>query len=165
MKQKIIVTKQFFLAFTFLLGFLASCRPEEDITVTDTSVFDYNFQVFITERTNDTLEVNKWYRYEVYIKPLSTNKLLSYQKKIVLTPSVGTGKLGSYQILNLRGDTLTGIQRFGDVVQLSSDSLINNRLIIKEKFDYPNVKGAITQTNTVQWNSINKTVTNSIFVK
>ena len=154
-----------YLSILLLLLLGWSCRPQEDVTITDSSVFDYNFQVFIMGKNNDTLNVNQWYQYEVYLKPFSTNKLLNYQRKIVLSPSVSVGKLGSYQILNLRGDSLTSVQRFGDVVQLSSDSLINNRFLIKEKFDNPNVKGAITQTTTVQWNSINKVFTNNIFVK
>ena len=154
-----------YLSILLLLLLGWSCRPQEELTITDNSVFDYNFQMFITGKNNDTLNVNQWYQYEIYLKPFSTNKLLNYQRKIVLSPSVSVGKLGSYQILNLRGDSLTSVQRFGDVVQLSSDSLINNRFILKEKFDNPNVQGAITQTTTVQWNSINKVFTNNIFVK
>lgn len=157
MKQYISIFSIFFL--------LMGCRPQEDLTITDSSVFDYNFQVFIKDKNNDTLSVNQWYQYEVYLKPLTTNKLLNFQQKIVLSPVVSVGKLGSYQILNLHGDSLTSVQRFGDVVQLSNDSLINNRFIIKEKFDNPNVQGAITQTTTVLWNSISKVVNNNIYVK
>lgn len=149
----------------FILLMVVSCRPEENFTITDSSVFDYNFQIFILGKDNDTLTVKKWYQYELYLKPYSTNKLLNYQRKIILSPNVIVGKLGSYQIFNLRGDTLTSVQRFGDVVQLSSDSLINNRFILKEKFDNPNVQGTITQTTTVLWNSISKVVTNNIYVK
>ena len=149
----------------FILLMVVCCRPEEDLTITDNSVFDYNFQVFIVGKNNDTLTVNKWYQYEVYLKPFTTNKLLNYQRKIVLSPNVSTGKLGSFQILNLRGDSLTGVQRFGDVVQLSSDSLMDNRFIIKEKFDNPNVQGTIIQTTTILWNSMSKVVTNNIYVK
>ena len=149
----------------FILLMVVCCRPEEDLTITDNSVFDYNFQVFIVGKNNDTLTVNKWYQYEVYLKPFTTNKLLNYQRKIVLSPNVSTGKLGLFQIFNLRGDSLTGVQRFGDVVQLSSDSLMDNRFIIKEKFDNPNVQGTIIQTTTILWNSMSKVVTNNIYVK
>jgi hypothetical protein len=149
----------------FCLFMAWACRPEEDLTITDSGVFDYNFQMFIIGKNSDTLNDNKWYQYEVYLKPFSTNKLLNYQRKIVLSPVVNVGKLGSYQILNLRGDSLTSVQRFGDVVQLSSDSLIDNRFILKEKFDNPNVQGAINQTTTVQWNSIYKVFTSNIYVK
>jgi hypothetical protein len=154
-----------YLSILFLLLMGWSCRPQEDLTITDSSIFDYNFQIFITGKNNDTLNVNQWYQYEVYLKPFSTNKLLNHQRKIVLSPVISVGKLGSYQILNLRGDSLTSVQRFGDVVQLSSDSLINNRFIIKEKFDNPNVQGSINQTTTIQWNSINKVFSNNIYVK
>jgi hypothetical protein len=154
------------LSIAFALAWLLmACRPEEDLTVKDTTIFDYNFQVFVLGKSDDTLLVNKWYAYEVYIKPFATNKLLNYQKKITLAPTITTGKLGYYQLLSPKGDTLSKVQRFGDIVELSSDMLIDNRLLINQKIEQPNVTGSITQTTVANWNSISKTVTNTIYVK
>lgn len=154
--------------FTFLtilsMG-LMSCRPEIDVSVLDSSVFDYNYQLFIQNQSNDTVQVDKWNKYEIYLKPIATNKLKDFSKSIIISPTITSGISGYYQIFSTNGDTLSTIQRFGDVVTISSDSFIDNRCWINEKIMEPNARGSLIQTTSIIWNSVRKVTTNNIYLK
>ncbi|NBB29926.1 hypothetical protein [Cellulophaga sp. BC115SP] len=144
---------------------LIGCRIEEDISVSNPSEFDYNFQLFNMDYPSDTLQVGQWYRYELYIKPSETNTKKVYSHEIVLSPVITTGKRGSYQLFTLSGDSLTGIKRFGDKVKILSDSLQNNRIILKQRIEMPNASGSVVQTTTLWWNTIEKSMVTNLYVK
>jgi hypothetical protein len=114
---------------------------------------------------NDTLRVGQWYRYELYIKPSETNTKKVYSHEIVLSPVITTGKRGSYQLFTLSGDSLTGVKRFGDKVKILSDSLQNNRIILKQRIEMPNASGGIVQITTLWWNTIEKSMVTNLYVK
>jgi hypothetical protein len=153
------------LALSLVILSLLSCRIEEDLSVSNSSEFDYNFQVFNMDYPNDTLRVGQWYRYELYVKPYETNSKKGYSHEMILSPVITTGKRGSYQLFTLSGDSLTGIMRFGDKVKILSDSLQNNRIILKQRIESPNATGSFVQTTTIGWNTIEKNMVTNLYVK
>lgn len=153
------------LALGLVILSLISCRIEEDLSVSNSTEFDYNFQLFNMDYPSDTLQVGQWYRYELYIKPSETNTKKVYSHEIVLSPVITTGKRGSYQLFTLSGDSLTGVKRFGDKVKILSDSLQNNRIILKQRIEMPNASGSVAQTTTLWWNTIEKSMVTNLYVK
>ena len=93
------------------------------------------------------------------------NSLKDFSKSVIVSPTITSGISGYYQIFSTNGDTLSTIQRFGDVVTISSDSFIDNRCWIKEKITEPNARGNVSQATSITWNSVRKVITNNIYLK
>ena len=128
------------ILITFLCLGLIACRPQIDTQVTDSSVFDYNFNGFTTEK-NDTLKSSVWVSYELYLKPISTSLLKEVNKTIIVKPVIDKDLKVFYQLYTLQNQTISTEQRTGDVSSISSEQIVDNKLILKIKVLPPNEMG------------------------
>lgn len=154
-----------FFLFLFLilsLGFNA-CRPQIDTQVTDSSVFDYNFNGFTTEK-NDTLKSSVWATYELYLKPISTSLLKDVNKTILVKPMIDKDLKVFYQLYNVRNEAISTEQRTGDVSSISSEQMTEHKVLLKIKVLPPNELGRFGLTVGTTWNGVSKSVVKSVVV-
>jgi hypothetical protein len=148
------------LISTFLF---VNCRPQLDISVTDSSVFDYNFNGFSTEK-NDTIQNNTWVNYELYLKPISTSLLKEVNKTIIVKTTLDKDLKVFFQLFDLGGNAISSEQRTGDISTISSEQLIDNKCFLKIKVLPPNELGKFGLTINTTWNGMNKTIVKSVVV-
>lgn len=151
------------LILSFLCLGLYACRPQIDTQVTDSSVFDYNFNGFTTEK-NDTIQSSVWVSYELYLKPLSTSLLKEVNKTIIVKPVIDKDLKVFYQLYTLQHQAISTEQRTGDVSSISSEQIVDNKLILKIKVLPPNEMGKFGLTINTTWNGVSKSIVKSVVV-
>lgn len=154
--------KNIFIIFLFAITF-SQCRPEINGTVTDSSIFDYNFNGFITEKT-DTVKSATWVSYELYFKPISTSLLKEVHQTIVLKPTIDKDLKAFYQVYDLNNQPISVEQRTGDVISISATQLIEHKVFLKIKVLPPNELGKSTLTIHSTWNDVSKSIVKSVFI-
>jgi hypothetical protein len=147
----------------FSFSTLTACRPQIDTQVMDSSVFDYNFNGFTTERS-DTVKSSVWVSYELYLKPISTSLLKDVNKTITVKPLIDKDLKVFYQLYNLENKAISTEQRTGDVCSISSEQLIEHKILLKLKVVPPNEAGKFGLTINTTWNSVTKSLTKSVMV-
>jgi hypothetical protein len=154
-----------YLTFIYLLMglFFNNCRPQLDNSVTNSEVFDYNFNGFITEK-NDSIPSNTWVSYELYLKPISTSLLKEVNKSIVFKPTIDKDVKTYYQLYDLSGKSISTEQRTGDVCSISSEQLVDDKCYLKIKVMPPNALGKFNLLVGVTWNGIHKNITKPVVV-
>ena len=155
MKNHILV-----LVSTFLL---INCRPQLDTSVTDSSVFDYNFNGFITEKS-DSIKSDTWVNYELYLKPISTSLLKEVNKTILVKTTIDKDLKVYYQLFDLEGKAISLEQRTGDVSTISSEQLIDHKYVLKIKVFPPNEIGKFNLSVNTTWNGVSKGITKAVVV-
>ena len=150
------------LIFLLFLG-LNACRPQIETQVTNSSVFDYNFNGFTTEKS-DTLKSSVWVSYELYLKPLSTSLLKEVSKTILVKPVIDKDLKVFYQLYNLRNEHISSEQRTGDVSSISSEQVMDHKLVLKIKVLPPNEIGKFGLTINITWNGVNKSMVKSVVI-
>lgn len=148
------------LISTFLL---VNCRPQLDTSVTDSSVFDYNFNGFITEKS-DTIQNNTWVNYELYLKPISTSLLKEVNKTIIVKTTLDKDLKVFYQLYDLEGKAISSEQRTGDISTISSDQLIDHKCNLKIKVLPPNELGKFNLSVNTTWNGVSKGISKAVVV-
>jgi hypothetical protein len=149
--------------YFFSTLFLTNCRPQIDNSVTDSSVFNYNFNGFITEKS-DTIKSNVWVSYELYLKPISTSLLKEVNKSIVFKPTIDKDLKTFYQLCDLEGKAISTEQRTGDVCTISSEQLSDHKCFFKIKVLPPNELGKFSLSVNATWNGVNKTILKPVVV-
>jgi hypothetical protein len=147
----------------FSVLFLTNCRPQIDNSVTDSSVFNYNFNGFITQKS-DTIQSNVWVSYELYLKPISTSLLKEVNKSIVFKPTIDKDLKTFYQLYDMEGKAISDEQRTGDVCSISSEQLTDHKCFFKIKVSPPNELGKFGLTINTTWNGVNKTILKPVVV-
>ncbi len=155
--------KYFVLLFILTIA-LVGCRPQLDTSVTDSGIFDYNFNGFITE-PNDTISINTWVNYELYLKPISTSLLKEVDKTIVVKTTVDKDLKVFYQLFDLGGKALSTEQRTGDVCFFSTEQLIEHKCHLKIKVLPPFEVGKFNLSINVRWNGVNKEIIKSVVLR
>jgi hypothetical protein len=148
------------LISTFLF---VNCRPQLDTSVTDSSVFDYNFNGFITEKS-DTIRSETWVNYELYLKPISTSLLKEVNKTIIVKTTLDKDLKVFYQLFDLEGKAISSEQRTGDISAISSEQLINNKCTLKIKVFPPNELGKFSLSVNTTWNGVSKGILKAVVV-
>lgn len=153
------------LTFIYLLMVLifTNCRPQLDNSVTNPDVFNYNFNGFITEKS-DSIPSNTWVSFELYLKPISTSFLKEVSKYIVFKPTVDKDVKTYYQLYDLSGKSISTEQRTGDVCTISSEQLMEDKCLLKIKVMPPNELGRFNLLVNATWNGINKSITKPVTV-
>lgn len=146
--------KNLILALTSTV-LLVNCRPQLDTSVTDSSVFDYNFNGFSTEKS-DTIQNNTWVNYELYLKPISTSLLKEVNKTIIVKTTLDKDLKVFYQLFDLNGRAISLEQRTGDVSTISSEQLIDNKCLLRIKVLPPNELGKFSLSVNTSWNGVSK---------
>lgn len=154
--------KKCFLSFCLMLSF-TNCRPKIDNYVTDSSVFNYNFNGFITEKS-DTIKSNTWVGYELYLKPISTSLLKEVNKSIIFKPTLDKDLKTFYQLCDMEGKAISTEQRTGDVCTISSEQLLNHKCLLKIKVLPPNELGKFNLTVNATWNGVSKGIVKLVVV-
>ena len=154
--------KNTILLFFIFLG-VNACRPQIDTQVTDSSVFDYNFNGFITEKS-DTIKSSVWVSYELYLKPISTSLLKEVNKTLLVKPVIDKDLKVFYQLYTLQHVPISAEQRTGDVSSISSEQIMDNKLILKIKVLPPNEIGKFGLTINTTWNGVSKSIVKSVVV-
>ena len=152
-----------FTLVLFLLFFLVNCRPQLDTSVTDSSNFDYNFNGFITEKS-DTIKSDTWINYELYLKPISTSLLKEVNKSIMVKTTLDKDIKVFYQLFDLEGKAISTEQRTGDISTISSEQLIENKCTLKIKVFPPNELGKFSLSVNTTWNGVSKGIVKSVVV-
>jgi hypothetical protein len=154
-----------YLTFIYLLMglFFNNCRSQLDNSVTNSEVFDYNFNGFTTEK-NDSIPSNTWVSYELYLKPISTSLLKEVNKSIVFKPTIDKDVKTYYQLYDLSGKSISTEQRTGDVCSISSEQLVDDKCYLKIKVMPPNALGKFNLLIGVTWNGIHKNITKPVVV-
>jgi hypothetical protein len=147
----------------FSVLFLTNCRPQIDNSITDSSVFNYNFNGFVTEKS-DTIKSNVWVSYELYLKPISTSLLKEVNKSIVFKPTIDKDLKTFYQLCDLEGKAISTEQRTGDVSTISSEQLMNHKCLFKIKVFPPNELGKFGLSVNTTWNGVSKTILKPVVV-
>jgi uncharacterized protein YcfL len=148
------------LISTFLF---VNCRPQLDVSVTDSSVLDYNFNGFITEKS-DTIKSETWVNYELYLKPISTSLLREVSKTIIVKTTLDKDLKVFYQLFDLEGKAISSEQRTGDISTISSEQLINNKCFLRIKVLPPNELGKFSLSVNTTWNGVSKGIVKSVVV-
>jgi hypothetical protein len=153
------------LTFIYLLIVLifTNCRPQLDNSVTNPEVFNYNFNGFITEKS-DSIPSNTWVSYELYLKPISTSLLKEINKAIVFKPTIDKDVKTYYQFYDLSGKSISSEQRTGDVCTISSEQLMDDKCYLKIKVMPPNALGRFNLLVDVTWNDIHKSIAKPVVV-
>jgi hypothetical protein len=146
-----------------LLFFLVNCRPQLDTSVTDSSIFDYNFNGFSTEKS-DTIKSETWVNYELYLKPISTSLLKEVNKSIMVKTTLDKDLKVFYQLFDLEGKAISLEQRTGDISTISSEQLIENKCTLKIKVFPPNELGKFSLSVNTTWNGVSKGIVKSVVV-
>jgi hypothetical protein len=154
--------KNLTLALISLFLFV-NCRPQLDTSVTDSSIFDYNFNGFITEK-NDTIQNNTWVNYELYLKPISTSLLKEVNKTIIVKTTLDKDLKVFYQLFDLEGKAISSEQRTGDISTISSEQLIDNKCLLKIKVLPPNELGKFSLSVNTTWNGVSKGIVKAVVV-
>lgn len=152
-----------FILVLFLLFFMVSCRPQLDTSVTDSSVFDYNFNGFITEKS-DTIKSDAWVNYELYLKPISTSLLKEVNKSIMVKTTLDKDLKVFYQLFDEDGRAISAEQRTGDISTISSEQLTENKCTLKIKVFPPNELGKFSLSINTTWNGVSKGIVKSVVV-
>lgn len=148
------------LISTFLF---VNCRPQLDTYVTDSSIFDYNFNGFSTEK-NDTIQNNTWVNYELYLKPISTSLLKEVNKTIIVKTTLDKDLKVFYQLYDLNGRAISLEQRTGDVSTISSEQLIDYKCLLRIKVLPPNELGKFSLSVNTTWNGVSKGISKAVVV-
>ena len=154
-----------YLSFLILFVTLifSSCRPQIDNDITNPELFNYNFNGFITEKS-DSIQSNSWVSYELYLKPISTSLLKEVNKSIVFKPTIDKDVKTFYQLCDLSGKTISTEQRTGDVCTISSEQLIDYKCLLKIKVMPPNELGKFNLSVNATWSGIQKSITKPVVV-
>ena len=146
-----------------LMLLFTNCRPQIDNSATDSSIFNYNFNGFITEKS-DTIKSNTWVSYELYLKPISTSLLKEVNKSIVFKPTIDKDMKAFFQLYDTEGKVISTEQRTGDVCIISSEQLLDHKCLLKIKVLPPNELGKFNLSVNVTWNGIHKNITKPVVV-
>jgi hypothetical protein len=151
-------------SFLLLIIFLiCSCRPQLETLMTTSTVFDYNFNGFTTQK-NDTIKSSTWTTYELYLKPNSNLVLNNDNRFIVFKPTHDKDLKVFYQLYNLNNEAISSDLRTGDISSISSEQLIDHKVFCKIKVVPPNENGRFTLSINATWNGLNKSIVKTVVV-
>jgi hypothetical protein len=147
----------------FFIFLVSSCRPQLETLVTNPTVFDYNFNGFITQK-NDTIKSSTWTTYELYLKPKSTLILNNDNRFISFKPTNDKDLKVFYQLYNLNNEAISADLRTGDISRISVEHLIDHKVFCKIKVVPPNDIGRFALSINATWNGLNKAIVKTVVV-
>jgi hypothetical protein len=149
--------------FCFFSLIFIACRPQIDTQVSDSTVFDYNFNGFTTEKS-DTIKSSVWVNYELYLKPISTSLLKEVNKTILVKPVIDKDVKVLYQLFDVENKAISSEQRTGDVSSISSEHMMEHKVLLKIKVLPPSEMGKLGLTINTTWNGVSKSILKSVVV-